>query len=54
MAAVKPQILDDVEAVKTGAAAANSVPDLRQQVIDLADIVEKLQAKIAKLERRRR
>ena len=53
MATPRAQIPDKASEVKAAAAAANSVPELRDQVVKLAEEVQRLQAKIAKLERRR-
>ncbi len=54
MAAVTPEIPDVTTAVKADAAVANSVPALRDQVVLLAEVVERLEAKIERLEGRRR
>lgn len=54
MAAPQPQQPDKVAEVKANAAAANSVPELRAEVIRLAEAVERLEAKVQRLERRRR
>ena len=54
MAAQVPEQPDVVSEVKADAATANSVPALRDQVVKLAEAVAQLQAKVARLEGRRR
>lgn len=54
MAAVELQIPDKTSEAKAAAATANSVPELRAQVVKLCEAVERLEAKVARLEGRRR
>lgn len=51
--AVIPEIPDSVVNIKVVASSANSVPELRSQVIALADEVKRLQDKIIRLEQRK-
>jgi hypothetical protein len=54
MAAVKPQKPDVAENVKQGAAASNNVQALKQQVVDLAQLVKEQGERLERLERRNR
>ena len=49
----QPEIPDVAKEVKSDAAAANSIPELRAQVVKLAALVEAQGILIAKLEGRR-
>ena len=54
MATPTPEQPDKVSEVQADAASAASVPALRDQVVKLAEAVERLEEKVAKLEGRRR
>ncbi len=54
MANVKAQVPNKATEVQADAAAANSVPELRTQVVKLAEDLEQLRAIVSKLTRTRR
>ncbi len=49
MATPTPQIPDKAAEAKAGASTATSVPELRDQVVTLAEAVERLETLVAKL-----
>lgn len=52
MAAVTPEVPDKVNEAKAKAAVANSVPQLKVAVEELADAVNEVKARLDKLEKK--